>query len=112
MLLPYALSMILTQTRRTPASRRKHEAVGRQVSRQTYPTQVIPLAVHGNNSPIVFLVADIEDLIVGKAVLASCGQVGLDVVELAKEAAELNVAFVVEGGAAEDEDCPLVWLGG
>lgn len=62
---------------------------------------MIPFAVNSNNTPIVLLVADIEELVVVKAVLAPRGDVRFDVVELAEEVCELDVPPVVEVGMAE-----------
>jgi hypothetical protein len=73
----------------------------------TYTAHMIPLAVDGNDTAIVFLVADIEEFIVLKAVLATCCNVWLHIIELPEEASEFNMAFVVEVCVAEDQDTPL-----
>ena len=56
---------------------------------------------------VVVEVADVEELVVVEAVLAAERDVGFYVVELAEFGGEGDVAGVVEGGAAEDEDAVL-----
>ena len=63
---------------------------------------MIPLAVDGDDAAVVLLVADVEELIVREAVLASGRSVRLDVVQLAEQPCELDVPVVVEVGVAED----------
>lgn len=75
--------------------------------RETYSAQMVPLAVDGDDAAVVFLVADIEELVVGEAVLPTSGDVGFDIVEFAEEPGELDVSLVVEVRVPEDEDAVL-----
>lgn len=68
---------------------------------------MISLAADGDNAPVIFLVTDVEELVIGEAILAAGRDVRLDIVKFAKEARELNVPLVVEIGMAEDQDAML-----
>lgn len=68
---------------------------------------VVALGAGGDEGAVIVLVGDVEELVVGEAVGAARGEVGLNVVESAEEAAEGDVPGVVEVGAAEDEDAVL-----
>lgn len=64
---------------------------------------MIPLTINSDDAAIVFLVADVEELVVLEPVLAARRDVRLDVVQLAEQPRELDVPLVVEIRVPEDQ---------
>lgn len=68
---------------------------------------VTPDIVRCEDGAVQVDVADVKKLHVRQSVRTATGQVGSHVVELTEFLGELDVAFIVEAGAAEDTDAVL-----
>lgn len=92
---------LMRSEQRKPRAPRVEAAV--DVEQSVAAARVIPSTARLDDTPVVFLVADVEELVVGEAVLAAERQVRFHVVQVAEESREGHVRFVCEGGVAEDE---------